>query len=444
MSYFNFFLCVNDNLTTYLVILLSTLTFYYLIFRRTIVSVLDPLFFALVSSSLGSTVVLFLYRVGKIESVYYYDYLLTQSALYLGFFLFLRTKPRDLRLIAKTQERSVTHDGLMSLLFYSTTMVTIIAQLIIFMTVGIPLFLASRLEIYVVGGGFGVINRIMQISNPVSLYCAFYFLLTRISGRKREKLLSRIYLLILIIFGVLSGARSFFLPMIYGFYYFLFLNRDACKNSAVLFYANHSKELIMTAVILMALVIGIKEHFSILGIAETAVERVASYGDVYFLAYPNRVIENVHGVGILNFLFGDLLRTLRLVPAQFVQQPIGFEIYNLANNTIDVLNGPNPRHNIIGYINWGFTGSIIFSFCCGILLSLGRNLFYTSTNRSHKAKILIMLFYSYVVSIETDPPFCISSINSILLLGVALLIFEYILEYRNKTTHISTTRPAVE
>ena len=444
MSYFDFFISVNEKLTIFIIILVSVLSMYYFIFRKTVISVLDPLFLVILSSCLGSVVVLFLYITERIENIYFYSYLLTQSALYTGFFLFRRTKPFHLKLTSIIIEKEMTHDNGMRLMFYLMAMVNIVAQLIIYTTVGIPIFLESRLEIYVVGGGFGIINRILQICYPVSLYCTMYYLLTRINGHTTEKLLARFYLVVLVIFGLLSGSRSFVLPMVYGFYFFLFLHRGNCKKSVVLIYAERGVHLVTAIIVLMFLSIGIKSQFDLLGIVGTIAERVVSYGDVYFAAYPNRLIEQIQGVGTANFLFGDLLRTLRLVPPQFVQQPIGFEIYNLANKTVEVLNGPNPRHNVLGYINWGFSGSIVFSFICGILLSLGRNIFYTSTFKSHKAKIVVMLLFASVVNIETDPPLFISSLNNIFLMGLGMLILEFIFEHSKKAQNFLGTQSAME
>lgn len=268
-----------------------------------------------------------------------------------------------------------------------------------------------------------------------------YFLLTRISNHRKEKLFARSYLLLLVIFGLLSGSRSFMLPIVYGFYFFLFLNRETCKESMVLIYTKHSKRLIAAIIILLFISLGIKNQFSILGIVTTIIERAVSYGDIYFAAYPNGIIKDIQGVGLVNFLFGDILRTLRLVPPEFVQQPIGFEIYNLANNTVGILNGPNPRHNVIGFINWGFTGSILFSFLCGMTLSLGRNLFFNPSFRTHQTRIAVMLIYAAVVNIETDPAFSIATLNNILFMGMAVAIVKFIMGQKSRTGWVSNEPP---
>ena len=297
------------------------------------------------------------------------------------------------------------------------------------MLVGIPVLMDSRLEIYVVGGGFGIINRIIQVTTPISIYCTMYILLVRLSRHEMEKLIAKFYLIVLIIFGLLSGSRTFMLPIVFGFYFFLFLNGKICKNAVIEIYTEHSRRLIVVVGILMFISVGISKKFNILAVAGTIAERIVSYGDVFFASYPNSLIEQVQGVSLFNFIFGDLFRALRLVPLEFVQQPIGFEIYNLANNTIAVLKGPNPRHNVLGYINWGFYGSIVFSFCCGILLSLGRNVFYNSSQKTQLAKIVAMLFYASVVNIETDPPFFVASLTNMLLIAMVVVIIQIFIQH---------------
>ena len=186
----------------------------------------------------------------------------------------------------------------------------------------------------------------------------------------------------------------------------------------------------MTAAIVVTLAvlsIVIKNNFDVTSILGVIAERVISYGDAYFLAYPNGMIESIQGVGTTNFVFGDLLRTLRLVSQDFVQKSVGFELYNSVYNSIDALTGPNPRHNILGYINWGFTGAIIFSFICGAILRLARNLFYSATNESHTKKIVIILMYTSIVSIESDPAGWIAVAGNLLIFGSILMILTLLL-----------------
>ena len=92
--------------------------------------------------------------------------------------------------------------------------------------------------------------------------------------------------------------------------------------------------------------------------------RIVSYGDTYYMAYPNANIEYLTSEGWFGFIFGDFLRTIRVIPTNGYLG-MGYELYDIANGTVGTLAGPNPRHNVIGYVSLGYWGSILFSFCGG-------------------------------------------------------------------------------
>ena len=427
MNHLDFFVLINDNIEKFTQILLICIFIYYLSFRKTVGSIFDPLFIGLLASCFGSAVVLFLYSTNSIKERYLLSYLCTQGALYLGFFLFQYSRLGNRRRIKPEPEVRPMSIHRLKILFYSTAGINVIAQLFSYMVAGIPLFLDSRLEIYAVGGGFGLVNRLISISSPVSMYFALFFLIGKINNHSIEKSLAKLYFVILLVFGLLSGSRSFALAIVYICYLFLILNRKICKENIISIFTKHGHMTAAIVVTLAVLSIVIKNNFDVTSILGVIAERVISYGDAYFLAYPNGMIESIQGVGTTNFVLGDFLRTLRLVPSEFVQKSVGAEIYNTAYNTMDALTGPNPRHNILGYINWGFTGSNVFSFICGAILSYGRNLFYSATSASHVKKIIIILLYTSIVSIESDPAGWIAMLGNMFIFGSVLLIFGFFL-----------------
>lgn len=60
---------------------------------------------------------------------------------------------------------------------------------------------------------------------------------------------------------------------------------------------------------------------------------------------------------------------------------LGFQLFQY-HYDVDIMTGPNSRHNVFGLFYFGFLGSIIFSFLVGYLSSFFRNVIFYRVNGS--------------------------------------------------------------
>lgn len=417
MSYYEFSLLLYDDLGRYIWILVGTLLLYYFLFRKIVYSVLDPFFLCLLFSASGFSVVIFLYFNANISSFYFAQYLMTQALFYGGFFLFAsKTSYRLLPISTNNQEVLLKLGNRYYSFFIVISCLYIISQLYVYHVVGIPLFLESRLAAVGVGGGFGIINRLLSIFSLVVFYFAFVFVYT--SNKKTAWLV----VFFVAIFTILSGSKSAIIGIFMQLYLVYIINKDAFRNK--LYKYNSKALLIFTIGTVGAILVLLMSSDSIEQAFERLFFRIVSSGDIYYMAYYNDNIEKLVTTDWWIVLTGDLFRTLRVIPEEQALSGLGFELFDLVNGTTGSLFGPNPRINVFSYVHFRLIGSCIYSLAFGMLFGYLRKKFYMNEHTSQYRRLILFMLYSAAVKIETDPPAFVASINNILLILTFFLFIE--------------------
>jgi hypothetical protein len=375
---------------------------------------------AVFGSMMGFSVVLLLWIEKKIDSYYFYQYIFSQIAFFIAFL----SGSKTVKMKNHLSTMPVLTNRHRYIYIYIAT-IYIISNLVVYKISGIPIFKESRLAAVMVGGGFGVFIRIISIYDPLVSYLTFHFLF--MEKNKKFKIFPVFMLLVIIVVGVLSGSRSSFLGTIQNLFLYLFLNREYFGDIIEKLKKFQIPIMLLSAVGAISIII-LQTRGSIETAFNALIFRIVGFGDVYYLSYPNNIIDLLSGTNIFIVLFGDMFRMLRILPEYFKPPGIGFEIYNLANKTVDVLAGPNPRHNIYGYVNFGFVGSLWFSFFCGVILNVLRGSFLTNKDKSLDKKMVIYLLYLTAIKIETDPPAFIAGSNNIIIFFSMVVVVNNILK----------------
>jgi len=414
MDWVAFGLLLNDNTLLYAAILLGSLILYYFIFRKIYLSILDPIVFTLGFSAFGFSVIWFLYFTGNIANKYLISYLLTQAAFILGLFSF-KTLRKE-KIIAERKTFTLQHEGLfLKLLFLISSSIYVIAQLVSYKVVGVPLLLGNHVDIYNSSGGWGLLGRFIDVLKPISVITLIYFLFKKTSSISFY-IYKYSFLAMLLIFYALSGSRSEFMMLGFTLFCFVLLNGNELKR----YFLNIGKfeiTLILAGLFFVFLTIIVQSQDNDDGFSSLSVFmfRLVSSGDTYYFAYPNGNIEHLNGTKPFLALFGDIFSTIRLIPRANQPEPLGFQLYKLFYDS-DVTAGPNPRHNVFGYVYFGFYGSIIYSYLLGLLLSLVRNKLFFTFRKNSILQILFILLYLNLSGIETDAPSAFSNLENILLI----------------------------
>ena len=387
MSYEVFYLLFIDNFWFNLCIVFVTIMIYLLIFKKNIYSIFDPLFFYILLSSAGNSVVFILFLSGDIPHYYLYQFLLTEASFILGFFCF---KPINLKKIHTANNfLSLRITKRIKLLYFISAVLYILSHLVIYIFKGIPLFMPSRLEAYI--GGYGFMFSIQTTTQVVVLSILSYKLLLKL----RYKLLDYIMIFLFVVFSILSGSRAVFLNIVFILFYVAYFLSIKMSYPQIMKKLNRiSVKFFILAVFTTSVVLWFVKHENPF---LTIAWRVIMTGDVYMMAYVNNNIEMIEG---------DFLT---LVLPYKVVNMLGLDhVKNLGNQLIEIIYqaglniGPNARHNILGYVSFGYWGSLIFSFFIGILVGFLRNKLIKLLKLNLESLTIFVLILSPALSLPTD------------------------------------------
>jgi hypothetical protein len=252
--------------------------------------------------------------------------------------------------------------------------------LIIYYYEGLPVLKFSRLT-----NKFhfsGIIGRFTDFASIYITIYAFYI-------HKKRKILFYSILLIIIITSVLSGSKGAILSLIYNyFFYSYFYENKAVKINKKILYL--SPLLILAAM----MVILFRSNVNIVVAFSSLLFRVVASGDIYWVAFGGdaQYIDNV----IINhkflFPFIGLLSPLHILPASFIDDYIGLQLFHLMNPKLkDIIMGPNTAVPVMGMVLYGW-GGIILCFFIGVYCSF----MIFKIQKLVPKSIIMTVFFSYL------------------------------------------------
>ncbi len=284
-------------------------------------------------------------------------------------------------------------------------------------------------------------GRAIDVLKPCTIFMLVLFL-AKSSSSLLFKTYQYLVLLTVLFFFALSGSKSEFMTLGFIVFCFVILNASIYKR---LFSRLRRLEIFIIGAGLCFVFFTIFVQPTENGITSNSFQffafRLVSSGDVYFFAYPNHNIEHLNGSQSFLALFGDIFSTVRVIPREQQPQILGLQLFQMFS-TLDIITGPNARHNIFGYVYFGFFGSIVFSYLIGFFLSLIRNRLYFNFRRNTFAQLIFVLLYINIAGIETDPPQAISNTENVILILPAIIVitmFTYFLLRKMRPLFLLTT-----
>ncbi len=271
----------------------------------------------------------------------------------------------------------------------------------VYFVTGIPLLMETRLTQFSdVGGGFGVLGRILETSRILVIYFLFLYY-------SDKKINYQFWLIITpcLLTLILSGSKSailliawlgFLTGIIPGFRSMKF------KNKLLLAFA-------LVTYPLFIIVIQGGDSFQAAYIS--LLSRIAYFGDVYAFAYAGNVIDGLKKPDFMA-LFNPLLETLRLVDKGSTIIP-GFEFMGALHPHWELASGPNPRLPV--YLDYFYSRYFfIIAFLFGLIFGYASKKIRLNRKSFGKSSILVLLFFA-AGSSETDPIIFINSLTNILI-----------------------------
>jgi hypothetical protein len=425
-----------SQLSVGLPITLITILVVYFILRRQIYSLFDPINFLIIAGGSGYSVVIFLYYFNYITDYYFYSFLATQTAFFFGM---LSNRKRSLGSIFQTSSVPLPrYTGPITVIYPLSIILFVLCQSIVYYTSGIPLLMASRMEIFAGGGGFGIVNRIIQVTQMITIAVAFYRLLF-IKRGFLYKLLDFFVIIFGLFVAVLSGSKSAILFMIFSISYVAIFSHRFDVSPRIFKRINRiSFFLLFLGIIGGIITIVFQTGNSSIEKALTVLAmRFINTGDVYFMAYPNGQLENMEPGNFFLALFKDFFGAFRIIDWDKLPVNLGLQIFWSIYNT-DMISGPNPRHNVFGLFYLGPILSVFYSFFVGFIISFIRNKVLLKTNPDFMGLILYVLLASNTIYMEQDMTYAIGQLISISMVYIPLYMFSRFLafaSYKSRDIH---------
>jgi hypothetical protein len=390
MSYAEFTLFVNDNILNVTLISLLTLIVYLLLYRKYIFSIFDPFFLIVVIVALANSTVFYLYYDEQIKTQYLTSFLITEASFLCGFFLIRPLDSKSRPDMGKPVSRWYDTDLFIATLFYWSSILHVVLQLITYVVVGLPILMDSRMMTYAGGSGFGIVGRITEVAGNTGTILLFYRMFYKQNG-SLEKLYNYSYFILLLFFLIVSGNKTNLVFLVY----FLFL-LQLCMNrlSGTKTTRRVSQKinrvqswLLFVSIPLIFCVIYVQYTVTVgtsdgLDAFSALMFRVLSFGDVYYMTFPHEVILRMNHDNAFLQLFKDFLGLFRIVPWERLPIDCGLEItsYHALNDTT-LTTGPNARYNYFAILYFGAWGQACYCFILGLITSFIRNTLYQHMTR---------------------------------------------------------------
>ena len=410
MTNWDFLSLLTSNIQSFICSFVSSFCIYYYCFRNVIHSILDPLFWSLLGSCFGFSVVSFLFLLDQISIYYYSSYLLTQFS----FIIFLLIGMKH-RISIINPVIIINKSYFLYCFFFISLFVDIFCQTLTLYLRGIPILMESRLETFSGGTGYGLFSRFLDISRCFTLYFVFYFWFFH----KFRRIL-KVYIIYLFLVLVASGSKSSVLSIGVLYFCYVFSNRITNGLKGL---SRITKLLIPISILGALLMLYIRLGSFTTSIIEL-LARFVFYGDIYWQAYPNDFLSVLNDSSPFKALFSDFLGSFRLIDWANLPTPIGIDLYKSVHS-VDLMTGPNARHNVFGLLYFGYAGSCLFSAVIGLCTGFFRQLCLSFSGHSHIIKALAVILYIKMIALETDPTLAVTGLVSILMVFPILLFLSF-------------------
>jgi hypothetical protein len=427
MDSFEYFVLLFENWPKYLVSVFIVAFVYYIVFKKYYISLLDPFTFTCFFSAMSITVPVFLFFVNSITNKIFLSFVLTQMFFFLGFRMFSPIRV-DKIMSGKRQDENVQEIRFIKWFFILIGFTNIGLQLFSYKLVGIPLFAESRLGIYGESGG---INNLLKRILDVTLQCHIFLTIFFIYFKSKSfffKIYTNTSVAFILLFSILSGSKGAF--MSFGLAFFIYALYSMRWGNTSLFF-------IIKKFILKFGVVALLAAFAVIMLSEAEANpfiflllRIGQSGDVYYMAYPNNIIDLIPTVNWFVALFGGPLSLLKIIPRSMVPEPMGYFIMQYHHPDVE-FRGPNARMNVFSYVYFGIIYSPIYCFVIGSIFSFFRNrLFYLLPSNIFGC-IVYFLFLNAALKLESDFQSALADFINLLVVLPFFVFISYYLSLRN-------------
>lgn len=416
-----FYTALTEHLGFFVILSASILGLLYFLFRKHIFSIFDPLlYYVLITEAFCIADVVFMGYYNLIQTKYVVQYLLSEGALFLGILLFRVRTPMSLT------DNNSRHEYIPNY-FYRLALILFVGLNVFVYTVGgIPLFADNRLEIFRVGGGFGLISRVFDVLIVIIIYY-----LLEVHRRRGWRWREWAVLGLIATIQVLSGAKSaaltlVFIVSLHAFYTGGFGTGElrSIKLLKQLTIAAVGGFLIVAQVQLSEVAISGQS----LSLLSQAALRFVNNGDAFVYAYAENLMERLNGSNPIGALFREYLAFFRFAAPEELPTHLGRQLSQSLNG-FDATTQTNAKHNIFGYVYFGALGGFFYSFMLGVAIGFLRYKILGLSRRSWQYGIAYIVLNLGVLTAASDFDNLSRAILNVIFIFIPLAIMFSIKRY---------------
>lgn len=426
MNSFEYFELLFDNWFIYLLSTIIVFVTYYFVFKKYYISLLDPFTYTCFFSAMSLTVPVFLFFVNQISLRIFISFLMTQLCFFIGFRVFSPIKIKNIKYYKK-QNFDYQEIRFIKWLFVIICTSNIVLQLFSYKLLGIPLFSDARLGIYGESGGINnLLKRILDVTFQCQMFLSIYFMYLK-NKNFIFKIFTYFSVCTIAIFSLLSGSKGAFVT--FGLAFFIYSLYSIKWGDFSLFFS--IKKFIIKFGIIALLV-----AFAVIYFSEDSdnplvfiLLRIGQSGDVYYMSYPNDIIDKIPTVNWFVALFGGPLSLLKIIPRSMVPDPMGYFIMQYHYPAVE-FRGPNARMNVFSYVYFGILYSPIYCFIIGVATSFFRNKLFKLLPSNIFGCIVYFLFLQAALKLEPDFQNALADCINILVILPLFIFMSYYLSLR--------------
>lgn len=419
----DFVLLLLNHPLSYIVSVLGITLLFIPLFKKLYVSITDPLVFLLVNSIFAYSVPLFLFN-NNLCSISHFIFFCLSEIFFWSIVFYSARKTRSFKNVI------ILNEGNYAKMFFNISfLVYMFSSIYTYVYVGIPLFMESRQELYVgAESGVGIFSRLADFAQSyVIIYCYH-----RIISYKEKAF---IFIFIFVIVNcLLSGSKGSILTLVAWYFIYIYFFK---REKHILQFKRKYFLLVLLFPIIILLYYKGSSSQNLSNAIEDLAFRFVANGDVYWIAYPNNIIDNVHYQHPLVALFAGILGPFRLESYESIEPAIGLQLFwEVEPSMYGRIIGPNGRLAVSGWCFFGWTG-LLFSAIMGWLFS-----FIVFRSRKYFPNSLLGIFvYGYLyrisMSIVTDPALFFSYLGSFLInIGFYATLLMIMSKFQFKTIRI--------
>ena len=332
------------NYSSYIISLIVCSLFSFIIFRKKIRSIIDPMLTAVIGWTFANTIAVFLIFC-EVVSYQLSLYFFIATLIFAGTFYYIApNKTKSFIKGEKVIEQEYNH-----FLFTILFTIYISSTLYSFSLNGIPILNESRFAINI-DNSSGILGLLGRLKTACSTFCIMYTFFLMDNGKKYKGI---VLFVIILLFSLLSGSKGFVLQFCHTYFFYKVLYEG--KNPKI------KRKYIGVILATPILVI------SIAGYADSGVDsvifyayRVLAYGDIYWEALPNDVINEVtFDNPLLNMtymLWGPFKHIVGINVPDSLMTTGGTLIYEKVNFYLPENGAPNSPLAIMSWIYYKWNG----------------------------------------------------------------------------------------